>query len=242
MIELVKKATVLEAELKQALDDFSKDRKTSATLDGPAIPHLTPLSVHSAYLTELYASSALTYLHVVVSGAYPELPEIRENVLITLELLKKLPSPLLPRAMWWSLLITGSMVALGDEESFCRNIIKSCGINDSSLGCGYNILKTLEECWRRRQMNDAVSPLGNGYWGDVMSVYSQFCLPLSECFTSHHSYGAFRHGCLENCGTRSPLSLGDMTFKAFAFKLSVGILRFTNQVILTPRSSGPAST
>jgi hypothetical protein len=131
IIELVKKATALETKLKQALDDFSKDRKTCATFDRPAMPHLTPLSIHSAYLTELYASSALTYLHVVVSGAYPELPEIRGNVLITLELLKKLPSPLLLRVMWWPLLTTGSMVALGDEESFCRNIIKSCGINDS---------------------------------------------------------------------------------------------------------------
>jgi hypothetical protein len=35
IVELVKKAIVLEAEFRQALDDFSKDRKTCATFDPP---------------------------------------------------------------------------------------------------------------------------------------------------------------------------------------------------------------
>jgi hypothetical protein len=174
----VKRATQLETELRQALDDFTKNRKDSTTLNLSAIPHLTPLSVHSNYLTEFYASATLIYLHAIVSGAYPELPEIRENVRSTMELLKKLPSPILPRVMWWHILIAGSM-ALEDEQLLCRNLIYGAGINNSSLGTDYNILKTLEECWKRRQINDHLSQVGDGYWADVMCVqFSIYCFLL----------------------------------------------------------------
>jgi hypothetical protein len=169
IVELVKRATQLETELKQALNNFTENRKGTSKLNQSAKPHLTPLSIHADYLTELYASSALTYLHVIVSGPYPELPEIRENVCRTMELLKKLPNPNLARAMWWPLLITGSL-AVGDEQALFRNFIKESGVNESSLGAGYNILRTLEECWRRHRMSDPVPPFGDGYWGDVMST------------------------------------------------------------------------
>jgi hypothetical protein len=222
IIELVKKVTQLETELKQALDDFSKDCENSATLEQAArrtLPHLAPLSVYSNYLTEVYASSALTYLHVVVSGPYPDLPDIRETVCKTMEMIKKLPNPAVPRCMWWPLLITGGMAgkwflfrclggvrspnhsfktthetspqlhpvlllatltpiltAVGDEQVLCRNVILGSGANSSSLGTGYNILKVLEECWREQGTNDHVF-LGDGYWGDVMHVYSPFIFP-----------------------------------------------------------------
>jgi hypothetical protein len=112
IIELAKKTTQLETELKQALDNFSKGCQNSTVLDRPArvtLQHLTPLAVYSNYVTEVYASSALTYLHVVVSGPYPDLPDIRETVCRAMELIKKLPHPALPRCMWWPLLITGAM-------------------------------------------------------------------------------------------------------------------------------------
>jgi hypothetical protein len=227
IIELVKKATQLETELKQALDDFSKDCENSTTLERPArltLPHLAPLSVYSNYLTELYATSALTYLHVAVSGPCPDLPDIRETVCRAMELIKKLPDPTLPRCMWWPLLITGGMAgkwfllgclgvvrysnrslettqetsfqiqhvllsiltlnlaAVGDEQTLCRNVILGSGVNNSSLGTGYNILKVLEECWKKQRTNDHVS-LGDGYWGDVMYVYSRVYFAQSQDLT-----------------------------------------------------------
>lgn len=110
MIELVKRATALETELTTTLDAFTRDRKTPTNFNQlDYLPHLTPLSIHTDYLTKLYASSALTYLHVVVSGPYAELPEIRGNVCKTIEMLKQMPSSQMPRTLWWPILITGSM-------------------------------------------------------------------------------------------------------------------------------------
>lgn len=59
-------------------------------------------------------------------------------------------------------------MVMPDEQSFMRGIFTEAGVNESTLGCGYNILKVLEECWMRRNNNDPVPPLGEGYWGDLM--------------------------------------------------------------------------
>jgi C6 transcription factor Pro1 len=169
IIELAKRATRLEIELKQALDEFMRNRKHSTIRDRPALPYLTPLAEHGDYATELYGRGALTYLHVVVSGPYPELPEIRESIQTTMELLKRLPNPLLPRSTWWPILITASLIIEEDEQSMIRNIISEAGVSETSVGLGWNILKFLEECWKRRRLNNPVAPLGDGYWGDVMT-------------------------------------------------------------------------
>jgi hypothetical protein len=59
-------------------------------------------------------------------------------------------------------------------------------------------------------MNDNVSSLGDGYWGDVMSVYSRFYLSPSECFTS---YAKLLYEYLESCGIHGPLSLADLIYQ-----------------------------
>lgn len=176
IIELAKRATRLEIELKEAFDKFMTNRKHPIVQDRPALPYLTPLSEHSDYVTEFYGRAALTYLHVVVSGPYPELPEIRENVCSTMELLRRLPNPLLLRSMWWPTLITGSL-ALDGEQLLVKNLILGAGVTETSIGFGWNILKILEECWKRRRLNEPVPPLVNGYWGDVMTTL-QFKLML----------------------------------------------------------------
>jgi len=171
IIELAKRATRLECELKQAFDEFTRSRKRPTNRDRPALPYLTPLSEHADYVTEFYGRAALTYLHVVVSGPHAELPEIRENVCTTMELLQRLPNPLLPRSMWWPILITGSLALLEDEQTMIRNIILGAGVSETSIGFGWNVLKVLEECWKRRRLNNPVVPLGvgDGYWGDIMT-------------------------------------------------------------------------
>jgi hypothetical protein len=169
IIELARRATQLETELKQALDAFTKDCTIPPVYDRPGLPYLTPLSVYSDYVTEFYSRSALTYLHVIVSGAYPELPEIRENICTTMEMLRRIPHPLLPRSMWWPMLIIGSQAFEEDEQKLVRNTIAGAGIHETSIGFGYNVLKILEECWKRRRMNEPIAPIGDGYWGDVMT-------------------------------------------------------------------------
>lgn len=172
LVELVTRATKLEKEITRDLNDFLENCKR-AEQENPHMnqtPHLTnriSLAIHADYVNEVYASSALTYLHVVVSGAYPELPEIRGNFLKTMAIFKRIPDPVLPRTLLWPFMITGSM-ALRHEEDFFRNLIATSGSSPSFIGAGWNILRVLEECWKTRGTN-VQKPGGDGYWGDIMS-------------------------------------------------------------------------
>lgn len=175
MIDLVTRATAIDNNLKLGLSTHAKSpwkldpkfTNLQKLVDNSGQIPLANLSIYSHYVTQIYTLAAVTYLHVVVSGAQPELPEIRESVSSTIEALKTIPDPMLARTMLWPLLITGSMV-LKEEEQFFRDIILSSGISKTSSAPGFNVLQVLEECWRIRSTRSLV--LGdNGYWASVMS-------------------------------------------------------------------------
>ncbi|KAF8852922.1 hypothetical protein BDZ45DRAFT_599305 [Acephala macrosclerotiorum] len=167
MIELVTRATSLEKDLMHALDGIPKGRPPSADFRSLYGLSRATLSVYSDYVTEVYTLSALTYLHVVVSGPQAELPEIRGNVLKSVELLRHLPEPIIARALYWPVLVTGSM-ALPEEEALFKRMLADSGVKPIFVGPGWNIIKVLEECWRRRRTTDPL-PVKEGYWADIMS-------------------------------------------------------------------------
>ncbi|KAE8448824.1 hypothetical protein EG329_008826 [Mollisiaceae sp. DMI_Dod_QoI] len=166
MIELVTRATSIEKDLMLALKRIPKGRCPSTDLSLYGLCRAT-LSIYADYVSEAYTLSALTYLHVVVSGPHAELPEIRENVSRSIELFQRLPDPIIARAVYWPVLITGSM-ALAEEEDLFKRMLTESGVKPVFVGPGWNIIKVLEECWRRRRTKDEL-PLEEGYWADIMS-------------------------------------------------------------------------
>ncbi|CZR52537.1 uncharacterized protein PAC_02414 [Phialocephala subalpina] len=167
LIELVTRATSLEKGLMLALNRIPKGRPPSADFRSLYGLSRATLSVYSDYVTEAYTLSALTYLHVVVSGPQAELPEIRANVCKSVELFQQLPEPIIARALYWPILVTGSM-ALPAEEALFKQMLSDSGVKPIFVGPGWNIIKVLEECWRRRRTKDPL-PVEEGYWADIMS-------------------------------------------------------------------------
>ena len=181
VVNLVKQATQIEQDLKSGLAEAQRKAELSpqfpgentsiplATISNPSKHiHLANLSIYSNYVTQINAMSALTYLHVVVSGPQPESPEIRETVRNTIDALRNIPHPQLVRAMQWPILVSGSM-ALEEEEPFFRQLICGSGVvSETAIGLGWNILKILEQCWRTRGNNE-FELSGEGHWASVIA-------------------------------------------------------------------------
>lgn len=147
MIQLVSQATKIENELKAELDKILDP----APQDAVSFNSLDSTS-RSCKVTQIFAMSAMTYLHGVVSGLQSDLPEIQESVTETLKLIQALSDQSLLRSLAWPLCISGCM-ASKEQESIFRNIITEMGIEAFVFGSFRNALRVMEKCWEIRDEN-----------------------------------------------------------------------------------------
>ncbi|OBT98015.2 hypothetical protein VE01_04004 [Pseudogymnoascus verrucosus] len=151
MRELVTRATHIERGLEDGLRDTSSRLSQLTNHSTPSIlstgiqesPHLTLL------ITRIFACSALVYLDVVVSGAYPKMPEIRKNVSRTIDALRALPDIAMINSLTWAYCITGCM-AIEEEQMFFRGLAVSSNGDTPTFGNFSKALSIVEECWRLR--------------------------------------------------------------------------------------------
>jgi hypothetical protein len=126
MRQLVSRGVQIEKRLEDELE------KNTSTIGGfrehPMPSNANSMESDSEYIscviTRIFACSALVYLHVVVSGPYPVLPEIRTSVSRTIAAFQMLPDQGVVRSLAWPFCIAGCM-ALPEQEDFFRNIISS---------------------------------------------------------------------------------------------------------------------
>jgi hypothetical protein len=100
-------------------------------------------------LSRIYILSAVTYLHVVVSGPHPQVPEIEKSVSETIVAFKRLKDPRLIRHMVWPFCITGCM-ALERHYDLFRGLASRAGINKWDTGTCFEAIQVMEECWKAR--------------------------------------------------------------------------------------------
>jgi hypothetical protein len=152
MRELVTRATVIERSLEDGIRDNSRRLGQLTNHSIPSIlgngvqetSHLTLL------ITRIFACSALVYLDVVVSGAYPKIPEIRKNVSRTIDALRALPDIAMINSLTWAYCITGCM-AIEEEQMFFRGLAVSSNGDIPTFGNFSKALAIVEECWRLRR-------------------------------------------------------------------------------------------
>lgn len=96
--------------------------------------------------TWILALSAMTYLHVVISGAYPEIPEIKDSVSKTIDALQNLPDPKLLRYVTWSFCVSGCL-AVDGQQHIIRELASSPHIGQSGL----EAFEIVKECWHLRK-------------------------------------------------------------------------------------------
>jgi hypothetical protein len=94
-------------------------------------------------VTHIFACSALVYLHVVVSGANPQLSTVKSAVGRTIEAFRSLPDPGLIRYLIWPFCITACM-ATEEHQSFFTEI------SIPKFGMSLRAMEIVHECWRLR--------------------------------------------------------------------------------------------
>ncbi|KAF2491427.1 hypothetical protein BU16DRAFT_515793 [Lophium mytilinum] len=156
--ELASRAADIERKLEGSLDEMAR-----AALHSPESSALKPQD--PVYLiTQAFACAALVYVHVVVSGPHPQLPEIRNGVVRTLAALEAFPDRQMVRALFWPLCIAGAM-ALEKEEEFFRGPVAQGPVCGPRFGNSSKVLAVLEECWRVRKEENGARTLE---WREAM--------------------------------------------------------------------------
>ena len=167
MRALVTRASHIERRLEDGIRDNSNRLSKLTNHSMPSIlgtgaqepTHLILL------ITRIFACSALVYLEVVVSGAYPEMPEIREKVLRTIDALRALPEKATSSSLTWAYCIAGCM-AIEEEQMFFRGLAVSSDGDASTFGNFSKALAIIEECWRLRREEKQHLPVD---WRTAMS-------------------------------------------------------------------------
>lgn len=147
MVELVKRSDRIEQKLWRELADI---QKTPPSAESRCSPGNGPAPVSPAEVNQLFTLSAITYLHVVVSGAQPELPEIATSVAQTVRVFKELKDPGLLKSAAWPFCVTGCL-ANEEQQGTLRGLIAAAGIDRGTIGASYEAWVIVQECWERRK-------------------------------------------------------------------------------------------
>jgi hypothetical protein len=167
IVELAKRGGQIEKRLQEKLADID-DTCPTGTSSGNAYGMFST-STHTE-ITKIFALSAMIYLHVVMSGAHPELPEIKESVSKTIAAFQSLTDVKLLRNLVWPFCISGCL-ALDGQQSFFRHLISAAEITQSTVGTCLEAFKIMEECWERRKTCSCSCD-----WVSIMNKRSHYVL------------------------------------------------------------------
>jgi Fungal specific transcription factor domain len=167
IVDLVKRGGQIEERLRQELVELGHMQTTGSSLRNPSAIRLTPIYPQ---VGQLFTLSAIIYLHVAISGAHPELPEIAEAVSKTIPLFKFLKEPGLLYSVIWPFCISGCL-ALEEHQGFFRELYSASGITNSAFGTCCEAFKMMEKCWHARKTGSH-----NFDWVSTMNQNGNFVL------------------------------------------------------------------
>ncbi|KAH8805306.1 fungal-specific transcription factor domain-containing protein [Xylogone sp. PMI_703] len=153
--ELIRFGNDIEGRLRRGVEKLKssimeqQSRTLTSEWDASLIRHNTDYI--RGCVTNVYCNAALVYLHTVMSGAYPHLPSIRDNVTRTIEAVQALPDPHLIHGMLWPFCVAGCMATEQDQETF-EKFTRFC----NPVHAVFGIVKAtviIEECWRLRKLD-----------------------------------------------------------------------------------------
>jgi hypothetical protein len=136
VVDLMKRGDPICGRLKQEL--AALERTPSA---GPSLSRIPGLSGEPTHpeIGKIFILSAMTYMHVVISGAYPEV----------IAAFKSLKDPRLLRSVVWPFCISGCM-ALPKHYDFFRGLVSRAGVTQWATGACFEALQIMEDCWKAR--------------------------------------------------------------------------------------------
>ncbi|OQV06049.1 Fungal Zn2-Cys6 binuclear cluster domain-containing protein [Cladophialophora immunda] len=138
--ELNRRAEIIESRLHEGVAKFA----------GPFSPStFAAVDEEKRMVTNIYVNGALVFLHVVVSGFYPNIPEIRQSVLRTLQALEYMREHSAINFPSWPYCVAGCL-ALESEYSRFRALVPPFEKGKHPLVLSKWTLEIIEECWKTR--------------------------------------------------------------------------------------------
>lgn len=176
IVELVRRGTDIERTLQENLRaadaqtgiNLSTSHTLTQTLTSGPVCAPTAEDAVIYHISGIFASAASVYLHVIISGAQADVPEIRDGVQETMKRLRCLPDPYLLRYLAWPFCVIGCLAPVVDRPLFLQladaatSDQRRCG-TVPSVDKGLSVMR---ECWRLR--DEGIFPEAG--WTDAMET------------------------------------------------------------------------
>lgn len=167
LIELVRRGDQIERCCREELTRLESSTSAAVVLD-----HDAGMTTKSTEVSKIFTLAAITYLHIVISGANPELPEVQRGVADTMAAFQRLTDVKLLRNLIWPLCVTGSM-ALEGQYGFFLSLVATADATRTCFGTCIEALGIMEECWSTRKKT-----LDNCDWSSAMNTRDRFVMCL----------------------------------------------------------------
>lgn len=145
--ELAKEAAEIEESIRHELTVRQVVERNQTNPVG-STGHTASLKV--AKITKVFALSGLTYLHVVLSGAHPNLTEITDSVSRTIEAFEAFDDMDLLQNVIWPFCITGCLVPEERQSAF-KDLIPPKFLEGGLAGNVTQAWRIVERCWQDRK-------------------------------------------------------------------------------------------
>jgi hypothetical protein len=152
LIETARRALKVEQKLERAQRKINTEENSGCYHQQQPLQHGSTDSRQADVntITRIFACAASIYLHVVVSGAHPRVPEIKRGVTNTIEALGAMSNVELVRSLTWPICVSACMADGDQQRSFFERleegIIKEFGSSQRVL----RAFRVARECWRLR--------------------------------------------------------------------------------------------
>lgn len=176
MRELIRRGDVLESHLRA---DYVRDtdqttlHPESAMGDPNAAGHSGPMAqgdVTRKLVAGIFREAAIVYLHTVLSGSHPGVPEIARSVEVIIIFLQQLPVSILDRVLTFPIYLAGCMT----DNPVQREVLKArlLSMQDGFANI-HQTVRVLETVWHRRDNRG-----GAVEWRDLLHVQGRHRLLL----------------------------------------------------------------
>ncbi|KAI6123527.1 fungal-specific transcription factor domain-containing protein [Pisolithus croceorrhizus] len=175
MRELIRRGDILERHLRIECEPACAPEADQTRLHGDptatGLPRTaSPADVARQLVAKIFRETALAYLHTVLNGSYPGVPEIMHSVDVIVQLLRQLPVSIMDRGLMFPIYLAGCLT----DDAVQRDVLRTrlLGIQDGFRNV-HQTVQVLETVWHRRDSRG-----GAVEWRDLLQVQGRHRLLL----------------------------------------------------------------
>ncbi|PCH38046.1 hypothetical protein WOLCODRAFT_64841, partial [Wolfiporia cocos MD-104 SS10] len=135
----------------------------------PDVPDAVSMEEARRLAREIFCETALLYLHTVLHGSYPDVPEVSGSVTNLVRLFSLLNPSKYDRALIFPLFLMGCMT---DDEAVCNAVRQRLLRLDDKLGNILQVVQQLDEIWSHRIVSAQHGINEPVHWRESLSTHT----------------------------------------------------------------------